>query len=76
MSNPKKHRRRWPKLPIQIGKAHQRLSTAIICGDHELASWMDCVVLAGQVDGSPQQVAELRQRLDRVMEPHGRPSTL
>jgi len=67
----RKPRRRWPKLPIPAGKAHQKLSQAIICADHELASWIDRAVKLGMVTGKPQLVRELRQRLDVVMEPLG-----
>ena len=35
---PKKPRERRPKLPIRAGQAHQKLSQAIICGDHEPAA--------------------------------------
>lgn len=72
MSNQQRRTRKghMPKLPIPAGKAHQKLSQAVICGDHELASWIDRAVLSGQVTGPAEQVAELRQRLDRVMEPH------
>ena len=65
----KKPRRRWPKLPVPAGKAHQMLSAAIICADHEQASWIDRVVKSGMVTGKPHLVRELRQRLDAVMEP-------
>lgn len=65
----KQPRRRWPKLPISAGKAHQKLSQAIICADHELASWLDATVKRGMVTGKPSLVRELRQRLDAVMEP-------
>jgi len=65
----KKPRRRWPKLPIPVGKAHQMLSSAIICGDHEQASWVDAAVKRGQVTGKPHLVRELKKRLDDVMEP-------
>ncbi len=66
--NPKPRSRR-PKLPIRIGKAHQLLSTAIICGDHELASWLDSAVMHHRVVGEAEQLAELRKRLDEAMEP-------
>jgi hypothetical protein len=45
------------------------LSSAIICGDHELASWLDLIVKRGQVTGKPEVLNELKQRLDDVMEP-------
>jgi len=64
---PKKPRTRRPKLPIQVGKAHQKLSQAIICGDHELASWLDGAVKRGLVTGNPELVKQLRERLDDVM---------
>lgn len=66
---PKPRRRRWPRLPIPAGKAHQKLSQAIICADHELASWLDRAVKLCMVTGNPQLVRELRQRLDAVMAP-------
>ncbi len=66
---PKTPRKRRPKLPIGAGKAHQLLSSAIICGDHELASWLDLIVKRGQVTGRPEVLNELKQRLDDVMEP-------
>ena len=62
-------RARRPKLPIRAGQAHQKLSQAIICGDHALASWLDLVVKQGLVIGPPDTVKELRERLDAVMEP-------
>ena len=70
MNKRKQQRRRLPALPIRAGKAQQTLSGAIICGDHELASWIDRAVLTGQVDGTRDQIAGLRQRLDQVMTPH------
>jgi hypothetical protein len=45
------------------------LSTAIICGDHELASWIDAAVKANRILGDPAHVRELRDRLDAVMAP-------
>ena len=66
---PKTPRQRRPKLPIGAGKAHQLLSSAIICGDHELASWIDLIVKRGQVAGKPEVLNELKQRLNDVMEP-------
>ena len=66
---PKTPRKRRPKLPIGAGKANQLLSSAIICGDHELASWLDLIVKRGQVTGRPEVLNELKQRLDDVMEP-------
>ena len=65
----KRPRVRRPKLPIGVGKAHQLLSSAIICGDHELASWVDMVVKDDCVCGTSEQLLELVQRLDSVMEP-------
>ena len=70
MNKRTQQRRRLPELPIPVGKAQQTLSAAIICGDHELASWIDRAVLTGQVDGTPEQIADLRQRLNQVMAPH------
>ena len=64
-----KRRRRWPKLPVPAGKAHQMLSSAIICGDHEQASWVDAAVKQGMVTGNPHLVRELKKRLDDVMKP-------
>lgn len=64
-----KPRRRRPKLPIKAGKAHQLLTTAILLGDHELASWIDGVVKTNRVIGKPCDLRELRKRLDAVMEP-------
>ena len=66
---PKAPRKRRPKLPIGAGKAHQLLSSAIICSDHELASWLDLIVKRGQVTGRPEVIDELKQRLDDAMEP-------
>ena len=66
---PKQPKRRWPKLPIRAGKAHQMLSAAIVCGDHELASWLDAALKRTQVTGNPDLVLELKKRLDDVMEP-------
>ena len=62
-------RARRPKLPIRAGQAHQKLSQAIILGDHELASWLDRVVKQNRVIGDPRLIQELRERLDSVMEP-------
>jgi hypothetical protein len=53
-------RARRPKLPIGVGKAHQLLSSAIICGDHELASW----VTSDFRHPAKQEVAEKRERVD------------
>jgi hypothetical protein len=66
---PKPPRARRPKLPLRAGQAHQKLSQAIICGDHELASWLDLVMKLELVIGPPDAVKELRERLDSVMEP-------
>lgn len=66
---PKPPRERRPKLPIRAGQAHQKLSQAIICCDHKLASWLDLVVKRGQVIGDPQVIQQLRERLDAAMEP-------
>ena len=66
---PKKPRHRWPKLPVKVGKARQMLNAAIICGDHEQASWIDAAVKRGQVVGKQAAICELRKRLDSVMEP-------
>jgi hypothetical protein len=45
------------------------LSSAIILGDHELASWLDLAVMHHRVLGEAEQLAELRKRLDEVLEP-------
>ena len=68
---PKKPKLRRPKLPIAAGKAQQVLSTAIICGDHELASWVDNAVKTDRVIGKPkpEDLDRLKQRLDAVMVP-------
>ena len=68
---PRKPKPRRPRLPITAGKARQMLSAAIICGDHELASWIDRAVMAGLVLPTPQpeDLQALRQRLDDVMAP-------
>ena len=66
---PKPHRPRRPKLPIRAGQAHQKLTQAILCGDHELASWLDLVAKRDLVIGDPRLVQELRERLDAVMAP-------
>jgi hypothetical protein len=68
---PKKPKPRRPKLPIAADKARQMLSSAILIGDHELASWIDGAVMAGQVlpKPQPQDLHDLRKRLDEVMQP-------
>lgn len=71
---PQKPRTRRRKLPIPAGKAHQKLSQAIICGDHELASWLDGVVKADLVTGNPDLVRQLRERLDAAMAPLDSPA--
>ncbi len=58
-----------PKLPLRAGKAHQLLTSAIICGDHELASWIDAAAKASQISGDPDHIRELWDRLDAVMAP-------
>jgi len=45
------------------------LSSAIICGDHEQASWIDGAVKRGMVTGKPIAIRDLKRRLDAVMEP-------
>jgi hypothetical protein len=70
LPKPREPRARRPPLPLRVGQAHQKLSQAIICGDHELASWIDQVVKRGQVIGKPEVLEELKRRLDAVMEPH------
>jgi len=68
---PKRPKPRRPKLPIPAGKARQMLSSAILAGDHDLASWIDMAVKTGQVlpKPQPQDLQNLKQRLDEVMEP-------
>ena len=68
---PKKPKPRRPKLPIPAGKARQMLSAAIICGDDELASWIDQAVKTRRVLPKPQpeDLRALKQRLDEVMVP-------
>jgi hypothetical protein len=68
---PKKPKPRRPKLPITAGKACLMLSTAIMCGDHELASWIDNAVKTNRVIATPkaEDLDRLKQRLDEVMEP-------
>ena len=62
-------RKRRPKLPIGVGKAQQILTAAILLCDHEQASWVDLVVKANRVTGKPEQLDELKKRLDAVMQP-------
>jgi len=66
-----KPRTRRPKLPVTAGKANQMLSSAIILGDHEYASWIDLAVKRGQVlpTPCPECLTELKRRLDEVMQP-------
>jgi hypothetical protein len=45
------------------------LSSAVILGDHDLASWVDLAVKRDLVTGRPEQLEELKKRLDAVMEP-------
>jgi hypothetical protein len=45
------------------------LSSAIILGDHQLASWLDLAVKTDRVVGTPEALKELRERLDSVMQP-------
>jgi len=66
---PRLPRKRRPKLPIRVGKAHQMLSAAVLLGDHEMASWVDLAVRRQQVTGTPEQLLELSKRLDTLMEP-------
>ncbi len=74
VTEPKARRARRPKLPVPVGKVQQMLSGAIICGDHELASWIDLIVKRGQVTGKPEHLDELKTRLDAVMQPLPDPS--
>lgn len=60
---------RYPKLPIKTGKAHQMLSSAIICGNHQQASWIDAALKAGSIIGKTKDIRALAARLDEVMEP-------
>jgi hypothetical protein len=62
-------KQRYPKLPVQVGKAQMRLLTAIITGDNDLANWVRAAVEQGQVVGSPAAIRQLKQRLDEVLEP-------
>ena len=66
---PLPRREKRPRLPIRASQAHQKLSQAMICGDHELAWWLDLVVKQGQVTGDPGVIQTLRERLDAAMEP-------
>jgi len=68
---PKKPKPRRPKLPIPAGKAQQMLSTAILFGDHDLASWIDGAVKTGRVlpTPKPEDLQRLKERLDVVMKP-------
>ena len=68
---PRKPKPRRPRLPITAGKARQMLSAAIICGDHDLASWIDGAVMAERVlpTPKPDDLVALKQRLDDVMAP-------
>ena len=70
----RKSKPRRPKLPIAAGKAQQVLSSAILLGDHELASWVDNAVKTGRVTAKPtrEDLQRLTQRLDTVMEPIAR----
>lgn len=65
----KRRRQRLPPLPIRAVKAHLKLSQAIICSDHELASHIDLTVKTNQVTGQPRQISHLRRRLNLMMEP-------
>jgi hypothetical protein len=66
---PKKRKPKRPKLPIGAGKAQQLLSSAILRGDHELASWIDSAVKRSLVTGTTECLGDLSKRLDNVMEP-------
>lgn len=66
---PKKRTWRKPKLPIGVGKAQQMLSSAIICGNHEMAAWVYRVTMEKQVTGKPCALRKLQKRLDAVMAP-------
>lgn len=67
---PKSTKPRRPKLPITAGRACLMLSTAIMCGDHELASWIDNAVKTDRIIATPdpKDLDRLKQRLDAVME--------
>jgi hypothetical protein len=62
-------KQRYPKLPVQVGKAQMRLLTAVITGDNDLANWVRTAVEQGQVVGNPAAIRQLKQRLDEVLEP-------
>ena len=68
---PQKPKPRRPKLPITAGRALQLLLSAIMRGDHELASWVDNVVKTDRVTATPnpKDLDRLKERLDAVMEP-------
>ena len=68
---PKKPKPKRPKLPIAAGKARQLLLSAIMRGDHELASWIDDAVKTRRVlpKPLPEDLRALKQRLDAVMQP-------
>ena len=65
-------KKRWPKLPIGAGKAQQMLSSAILMGDHEMASWVDKVFFQGKVYGNQAEIDALEERLNQVMDPNSR----
>ena len=67
----KKPKPKRPKLPIAAGKARQLLLSAILRGDHELASWIDDAVKTRRVLPTPlpEDLRALKQHLDEVMEP-------
>lgn len=70
---PKVHRAARPKLPVRVGQAHQKLTQAIICGDHELASWLDWAVKSGNVTGQPSDIQHLKERLNAALAPLDEP---
>ena len=63
-------RKRYPKLPVPEGKARQMLSSALMLSDDALAAWIDRAVKAGLVVGRPEAIADLKRRLDEVMQPN------
>lgn len=65
----KKRTWRIPKLPIGVGKAQQMLSSAIICGNHEMAAWLYRAAMENQVKGTSEALRGFQERLDTVMAP-------
>ncbi len=65
----KKRTWRKPELPIRVGKAQQMLSSAIICGNPEMAAWLYRATMENQVRGTSEALSEFQVRLDTVMAP-------